>query len=129
MENEDGVTEEDLKLALKEVHGKKTILKMQHKLKKNLRAKSKNKNIKDLEEHLDKMGIDVNKDTLRSRIKKRRSIGDLEGKQDKLATKIANESDDEAEEVEEGKRGRKRLRSMSDDEDYMDIDTGREKSV
>jgi len=80
MENEDGVTEEDLKLALKEVHGKKTILKMQHKLKKNLRAKSKNKNIKDLEEHLDKMGIDVNKDTLRSRIKKRRSIGDLEGK-------------------------------------------------
>lgn len=77
-ENSDGVTQEELKNALKEVMGKKAILKLQHKMKKNLRARSKNKKLADMEEHFEKKGIDVNKESLRQRIKKRRSIGELE---------------------------------------------------
>jgi hypothetical protein len=46
--NEDGVTEEDLRRALKDVRGKKIILKMKHKLKSKLRAKSKNKDLKEM---------------------------------------------------------------------------------
>lgn len=79
-ENSDGITEEDLKRALKDVRGQKTILKMQHKLKRNLRARSKNKKLEDFEEHLEKKGIKANLDSLRGRIKSRRSIGDLEDK-------------------------------------------------
>jgi len=79
-ENEDGVTEEDLKRALKEVRGKKIILKMKHKMKANLRARSKNKKIDDLEKHLDSLGIEANKDNIRARIKNRRRILGLEGK-------------------------------------------------
>lgn len=51
-EDSDGLTTEDYKRALKEVRGKKIILKMKHKLKKNLRARSKNKKLNDLEDHL-----------------------------------------------------------------------------
>lgn len=78
-ENSDGVTYDELKKALKEVRGKKAIIKLQHKLKKNLRARSKNKKLSDMEEHLEKKGIQVNKESLRQRIKNRKSIGDLEG--------------------------------------------------
>ena len=95
-ENSEGVTEEDLKKALKDVRGKKIILKMQHKLKKNLRARSRNKKLADLEEHLEKKGIDANIDNIKSRIKKRRSIGDLESNADKVAKKaLIRDSDDE----------------------------------
>jgi hypothetical protein len=38
-------------------------------LKKNLRARSKNKKIGALEQHLENKGIDVNKESLRTRIK------------------------------------------------------------
>ncbi len=51
----------------------------------NLRARSKNKKLSDLEEHLEKKGIDVNKESLRKRAKKRKSLAELEGNQDKLA--------------------------------------------
>lgn len=78
-ENSDGVTYDELKKALKEVRGKKSILKLKHKLKKNLRARSKNKRLADMEEHLERKGIQVNKESLRARIKSRKSIGDLEG--------------------------------------------------
>lgn len=63
--NSDGVTEADLKRALKDVRGKKVILKMKHKLKKNLRAKSKNKKLGDLEQHLESKGINANKESLK----------------------------------------------------------------
>jgi len=79
VDNNDDVTDNDLESAVKEVRGKKAILKMQHKLKKNLRARSKNKNFKDMEEHLEKLGLNPNKETLKSRIKKRRSLAELEG--------------------------------------------------
>jgi hypothetical protein len=64
-ENSDGITYSELKKALKEVRGKKTLLKLNHKLKKNLRARSKNKKLSDMEEHLEKKGIQVNKESLR----------------------------------------------------------------
>jgi len=76
--NEEGVTEEDLKRALKEVRGKKCVLKMKHKMKRNLRARSRNKNLDDLEEHLEKLGINVNKDSLKARVKTRKGIAELE---------------------------------------------------
>ena len=116
--NEFGVTEDDLQNALKEVRGKKAILKMQHKLKKNQRAKSKNKNIKDLEEHLDKLGLNPNKESLEKRVKKRRTLANLEDNQDKLAKKIKDdESADDNAPVNEERTGRKRKRSLSDDSD------------
>jgi hypothetical protein len=43
-----------------------------------LRARSKNKKYEDLEKHLEKKGIDVNKESLRTRIKSKKSIADLE---------------------------------------------------
>lgn len=116
-DNSDGVTEVDLKKSLKEVRGKKILLKMKHKLKKNLRARSKNKNLADMEAHLESKGIKVNKESLKMRVKKRRSILELEGNQDKKALKF-EDSDGEDGVVQEG-RGRKRQRSVSSD---MDID-------
>ncbi len=77
-ENSDGVTEEDLRRSLKEVRSKKAILKLQHKMKKNLRARSKNKNLADFEDHLEKKGIDANIENIRSRVKQRKSIKELE---------------------------------------------------
>lgn len=74
----EGITEDDLRRALKEVRGKKTILKMKHKLKKNLRARSKNKNLVEMEQFLEEKGINVNKESLRQRVKKRRGIEELE---------------------------------------------------
>lgn len=93
----DGVTEDDLKRALKEVRGKKIILKMKHKLKKNLRARSKNKNLKEMEDYLESKGIKVNKESLRTRIKQRKSIKELENNKDKFAKKALNEDDSDDE--------------------------------
>lgn len=76
--NSDGIGEEDLKRSLKEVRSKKEIFKLQHKMKKNLRARSKNKKLADFEQHLEKKGIDANIENIRNRIKKRKSIGELE---------------------------------------------------
>jgi hypothetical protein len=78
-EDSDEITEDALKRSIKEVRAKKTILKMQHKLKKNLRARSKNKKLSDFESHLESKGINANISSLRERVKKRRSIKDLEG--------------------------------------------------
>jgi len=73
------VTEDDLKRALKDVRSKKAILKLRHKMKKNLRARSKNKKLEEFENHLEQKGIEVNKESLRQRLKKRKSIAQLEG--------------------------------------------------
>jgi len=126
-ENSEGITEEDLRRSLKEVRSKKAILKLQHKMKKNLRARSKNKKLEDFEEHLEKKGIDANIDNIRDRIKKRRSIKELEANQDKLNKQAFEDSDDSADEkmLQDGdRRGRKRKRSLADsDEDMLDNDS------
>lgn len=114
--DEEAVTEEELRKALREVRGKKAIFKMEHKIKKNLRARSKNKKLEDFEEHLEKKGISANIESIKDRIKKRKTIGQLEDNQDKLVKKAFESSEDE--EMEEVERaGRKRKRSMSDDEE------------
>jgi len=118
MEEEEGeVGLADLERAVKEVRGKKSILKMQHKLKRNLRAKSKNKNIKDLEEHLERLGLNPNKESLQKRVKARKSIAELEANQDKLAKKVIEQ---EGEEEEKESRGRKRKRALSSDDEHME---------
>lgn len=66
---EAGITDQDLKNALKEVRSKKTLIKLDHKLKKNLRARSKNKSLKEMEDHLNSKGIEFNKESLRQRVK------------------------------------------------------------
>jgi hypothetical protein len=48
-------------------------------MKKNLRARSKNKKLADFEEHLEKKGINANIENIRNRIKKRKTIEELEG--------------------------------------------------
>lgn len=119
-ENED-ITEADLRRALKEVRSRKAIIKLEHKMKKNLRARSKNKKLGDFEEHLQKKGIDANIESIRSRVKQRKSIKELEGNQDKLATKAFadDNNDNDAQMGDDDRRGRKRRRSLSnsDDED------------
>jgi hypothetical protein len=116
-DDDDEITEGDLRTALKDVRDKKAIFKMQHKMKINLRARSKNKKLEDLEEHLEKKGINANIDSLRQRIKKRKTIGQLESNQDKLRDKALDDNE-ESMDVDQG-RGRKRKRSvsMSDDEE------------
>jgi nucleolar GTP-binding protein len=121
-ENSEGITEKELKRSLKEVRGKKEIFKLKHKMKKNLRARSRNKKLADFEEHLEKKGIDANLENIRNRIKKRRSIGELEGNQDKLTLKALPDEDDEMMDIGDERVGRKRQRSMSDDDDYTELD-------
>lgn len=111
-----------MKKALKEVRGKKILLKMKHKLKRNLRARSKNKELADMEKHLEKKGIAVNKETLKQRVKKRKGIAELEKNQDALAKKLMNDGDDSDEMIEDNQRGRKRKRSISSDDGYMEVD-------
>jgi len=103
------------------VRSKKAIIKMQHKLKKNLRARSKNKKMEDLEEHLEKKGIDANIDSIKQRIKSRKSIKELEDNQDKLQKKAFESSDDDME-VDEERVGRKRRRSISSEDEDMEED-------
>lgn len=128
-ENSDGIREDDLKRALKEVRSKKAIFKLNHKMKKNLRARSKNKKLSDMEEHLEKKGIDFNKESLKSRVRSRKSIGELEGNQDMLAQKAIDEdSGDEDMKIDDERVGRKRRRSASASDSDMDDGETREKS-
>ena len=68
------VAEEDIKRSLKEVRAKKALFKLEHKMKKNLRARSRNKKLGDLEEHLEKKGIAANIESIRERVKSRKTI-------------------------------------------------------
>jgi nucleolar GTP-binding protein len=125
-DNSDGVTEEDLRRSLKEVRSKKAILKLQHKMKKNLRARSKNKKLEDLEQHLENKGIDANIDNIRNRIKQRKTIKELEDNQDKLNKKAFQDSHSQDEQMLGDERGRKRKRSLSNSSDeHMDSDDAR----
>lgn len=121
-----------MKKALNEVRGKKVLLKMKHKLKKNLRARSRNKNLADMDAHFERLGLDVNKESLKTRVKKRKSISELENNKDKFARKMKaieggrdSDSGDDNEDMHDAKEervGRKRQRSISSDDGYMDVD-------
>jgi hypothetical protein len=77
-ENSDGVTEDMLKLSLAEVRSKKAIFKGRHKLKTKQINRDKKVKVEDMIEHFEKIGVPVNKESLRSRSKSRRGIKDLE---------------------------------------------------
>lgn len=56
-----------------------------------------------MESHLESKGIDFNKDTLRSRIKNKKSIAELERNQDLKAKRMLDSSDDDSSGDEEMK--------------------------
>ena len=99
-ENSDGLTFSDLKQSLKEVRSKKAIKQLQHKMKSKLKARPKRVDVEDMIDHFESTGIDVNKESLRSRSKARRTIGSLEEAADKNADKALGGSDDESDIVE-----------------------------
>ena len=78
-ENSDGVTMKDLKSSLAEVRSKKAIYKQRHRLKGKLVHSQKKANVEDAIDHFESIGLNVNRESLRSRSKTRRSIADLEG--------------------------------------------------
>lgn len=63
---------------LKQVRGKKAVIKMESKLKEGRRVNKKNKHLEDMEKHFEKIGIQVDKDNLKGRSKSRKSIKQLE---------------------------------------------------
>ena len=87
-------------------------------------------------EHFENVGINVNKESLRSRSKTRRGIADLEAAQDRKAGTVLDSSDDDNEmpiedeelaAAEADARGRKRRRDRSvNPDDFMDVDGGDE---
>ena len=98
-ENSEGVTFADLKQSLKEVRSKKAIKKLQHKMKSKLKARPKRVGVEEMIDHFESTGIEVNKESLRSRSKVRRTLADLEGAADKNAERVLG-SDDESDIVE-----------------------------
>ena len=59
--------------------------------------RDKKAKVSDMIEHFESIGVAVNKESLRSRSKTRRGISDLEGAQERRATAILGDSDDENE--------------------------------
>ena len=73
-EEEDGVTKDELKASLAEVRAKKAIFKDRHRLKGKLVVRDKKAKVSEMIEHFEKIGVPVNKESLRSRSKTRRGI-------------------------------------------------------
>lgn len=81
-------------------------------------------------------GLEVNKETLKTRSKSRKTIAELEKAADERAKKILDDSDSDGDVMadalvaseEQKERGRKRKRNKSvDSDDYMDVDEQRTK--
>lgn len=129
-ENSDGITFGELKNSLKEVRHKKNLARLQHKMKAKLKIRPAHVNVETMIDHFESKGIEVNKESLRSRSKSRRKIGDLEDAADKAVDRALDSDggsdivDDANLAKEEQKlRGRKRKRDKSvNPEDYMDVD-------
>lgn len=77
-EDEDGVAVTDLKSSMKDVRGKINIIKQRHTLKAKRRAKSKIKDFAEMTADLKAKGINVNEESLATRVKNRRSLSQLE---------------------------------------------------
>lgn len=129
-EPENGITLQDLKASLKEVRGKKAIYKLNHKLNGKLKAHKKSHNLSEMTEDLINKGFDVNKESLRSRSKVRKTISDVEAGKDKLAKNALADSDDDQDVVIDEKlaakesklrgRDKKRTRNADSDIDMSD---------
>ena len=133
-ENSDGVTMKDLQKSIKQVRYDKALIKLQSKMKSKATIHKTKAKMSDMVEHFEKVGIEINKESLRSRSKTRRSIADLESAADNLAKKALDSDDDEDivmdddlanQEAENRGRDRKRKRQRSlDEDDFMDVDEG-----
>jgi nucleolar GTP-binding protein len=123
-EPEGGCTLSELHSSLKEVRTNKALKKQQHKLKAKDRVPKKSNNLSEMTADLEAKGFDVNKESLRSRSKVRRTITDIEEGQDRVA-KHALDSDDDEEVVADDKmneketkdRGRLKKRTKTVDSD------------
>ena len=76
--DEEGISTKDLAAAVKKVKGKINIIKQRSILKAKRRVTSKIRDYNEMTEELEKRGIEVNKESLATRIKNRRTIDDLE---------------------------------------------------
>lgn len=98
--DEDGVTMDDLRKAVTAVRGKVNIIKQRSLLKAKRRARSKIRNLDDMTKDLQSKGIEVNTDSLATRVRNVRRIGDLEAAQDKKAKDmLGDDSDDDDREL------------------------------
>lgn len=124
-EPENGITLQELKASLKEVRSKKAIHKMNHKINSKLKVHKRSHNLSEMTEDLIAKGFDVNKESLRSRSKVRKTISDIEKGKDLLAKRALADSDDDADVVMDDKlaakeakqRGRDKKRSKNPDSD------------
>ena len=133
-DNSDGITMGDLQKSIKQVRHDKGVIKLNSKMKSKLRVHKTKTTVDEIAEKMEKKGIEVNRESLRSKSKTRRSIGDLEDKADKLAKKALDSSDEDGEDIvmdddlankEAEQRGRKRSRKGTiDSDDSMDGDDG-----
>lgn len=94
-------------------------------------VRPKNAKLSEMIEGFESKGIAVNRESLKSRSKSRRSIADLEKSADALAKKVRDDEsgDDEVvkdkvmADAEQQERGRKRRRGKEiDSDDYMEVD-------
>lgn len=135
-DNSEGITFDDLKKSLKEVRSKKALKKMEHRLKITKSVRPKNAKLSEIVEKMEAKGLEVNKETLKTRSKSRKTIAELEKAADERAKKVLDDSDSDGEVMdnasmasdEQKERGRKRRRNKSvDSDDYMDVDEQRGK--
>jgi len=116
--DEGGIADDMLLAACKKVKGKITIIKQRSKMKSRLSAKSKIRTLDEMTDGLKAKGIDVNEESMATRVQNRRTIGDLEDSAHLRAKDVLGLSDssddeedvddDEVLKIEEGeKRGRK----------------------
>ena len=116
-EDEGGITMDDLRKACTKVKGRINIIKTRSLLKENRRNSTKIRKLDEFTEKLKQKGIDVNEESLATRVRNPRRIGDLEAAQDAKFKKelgISDDSDDsdidddEVIKIKEGEeRGRK----------------------
>jgi len=134
-EHESGIGMAELQDSLKEVRGKKAIAKMNHKLKAKNRVHARQHNLTEMIDDLESKGIAVNKESLRSRSKSRRTIAEIEAGQDRYAKDALDESDDgmviddaQMAKKESKDRGRLKKRTRTVDSD-IDMDDEMDKAA
>ena len=119
--DEEGISKAELDSVMKKVKGKISIIKQRSALNVKRRAKSKVRDFNAMAEELQNKGINVNVDSLATRVKNPKRISELEEAQDKKAKEqlgLSSDSDDDGDlnedgdlkMEEQGKRGRKEKR-------------------
>ena len=97
--DEDGFTIDELQKTVEKVRGKINVIKTKHLLIAKRRAKSKIRNLDDMTKDLAARGISVNKESLATRVRNPRRIGDIEAEQDKKAKELLGDSSDDADDA------------------------------